>query len=306
MKKNNFSESIYASKEQLLALKKKAQMFSFGKAKLLVDVGFGEHVSPFKTKGLDFQEVRVYQPGDDVRLIDWKITAKHNKPYTKLYTDEKEQQVFVVVDMRGHMKFATKGVFKSVVVAKCAAFLSFLAENKNDKIGFCVLGDDKITCAIPQMGKETLSSFLDSLSVEGDVEKSTLEENTLLQAMVKSEQFIRRGANVFVISDFVDYNEEIETIIRRISKKATCSLIHIYDGLEKEFPKGVFPVTNGVETIFLNTKTKSFQNKYRLEFEDFVSSLLEIAKNERVGYLPLTTEDEYINMLAFYCKGGLL
>ena len=184
--------------------------------------------------------------------------------------------------------------------------MSFLAENKNDKIGFCVLGDDKITCAIPQMGKETLTSFLDSLSLEGDVEKNTLEENTLLQAMVKSEKFVRRGANVFVISDFVDCDEEVETIIQRISKKATCSLIHVYDRLEKEFPKGVFPVTNGKETIFLNAKTKSFQNKYRLEFDDFVSSLLEIAKNERVGYLPLTTEDEFINMLTFYCKGGLL
>ena len=306
MKKNNFSESIYASKEQLLDLKKKAQMFSFGKAKLLVDVGFGEHVSPFKTKGLDFQEVRIYQPGDDVRLIDWKITAKHNKPYTKLYTDEKEQQIFVIVDMRSHMKFATNGVFKSVVAAKSGAFLSFLAQNKNDKIGFCVLGDDKISCAIPQIGKEALSSFLDALGVEGDVEKYSSEEMTLFHAVSKSEKFVRRGAHVFIISDFVDYNDEIATIVRRISKKATCSLIHVYDRLEKEFPKGLFPVTNGEEIIFLNSKTKSFQKKYALEFNAFVSSLHEVAKNERVGYLPLTTEDEFINLLAFYCKGGLL
>ncbi len=306
MSKNNFSESIYASKEQLLELRKKAQLFSLNKTKLLVDVGFGEHVSPFKTKGLDFQEVRIYQPGDDIRLIDWKITAKHNKPYTKLYTDEKEQQVFILVDMRSHMKFATKGVFKSVIAAKSAAFLSFLSENKKDKLGFCVLSDQKMECAFPQMGKETLSVLLDSLSLVGRVEDGLFEEISLFQGIEKSEKFIRKGANVFVISDFLDFDEKTATQIRRISKRATCSLIHVYDLLEKKFPKGIFPVTDGSEIVSLNTKTKSFQDKYTSEFESLVLSLQELAQNERVGYMPLQTDEAFINSLAFYCKGGLL
>lgn len=306
MKKESVPESMYATKEQLLELKKKAQLFSLGKTKLLVDVGFGEHISPFKTKGLDFQEVRVYQPGDDIRLIDWKITAKHNKPYTKLYTDEKEQQVFIVADMRSHMKFATKGVFKSVIAAKCATFLSFLAENKNDKLGFCVLGDEKMDCALPQMGKETLTALLDRLSAFGQLSEDSLEKTSLFQAISKSEKFIRRGANVFILSDFSDYTEEVAASIRRISKKATCSLVHIYDRLEKSFPKGYFPVSDGKEIAMLNTKTKVFQKKYTSDFDMFVSSLQELAQNERVGYLPLVTNEEFIHSLAFYCKGGLL
>lgn len=306
MKKENVSETVYATKEQLLELKKKAQLFSMRKTKLLVDVGFGEHISPFKTKGLDFQEVRVYQPGDDIRLIDWKITAKHNKPYTKLYTDEKEQQVFIIADMRSHMKFATKGVFKSVMVAKCAAFLAFLAENKNDKLGFCVLGDEKMDCAVPQMGKESLTALLDRLSDFGQLSEDSLEQMSLLQAISKSEKFIRRGANVFILSDFSDYTEEIAASIRRISKKATCSLVHIYDGLEKSFPKGYFPVSDGKEMAILNTKSKVFQKKYTSDFDMFVASLQELAQNERVGYLPLVTNEEFIHSLAFYCKGGLL
>lgn len=306
MKKENVSETVYATKEQLLELKKKAQLFSMRKTKLLVDVGFGEHISPFKTKGLDFQEVRVYQPGDDIRLIDWKITAKHNKPYTKLYTDEKEQQVFIIADMRSHMKFATKGVFKSVMVAKCAAFLAFLAENKNDKLGFCVLGDEKMDCAVPQMGKESLTALLDRLSAFGQLSEDSLEQMSLLQAISKSEKFIRRGANVFILSDFSDYTEEIAASIRRISKKATCSLVHIYDGLEKSFPKGYFPVSDGKEMAILNTKSKGFQKKYTSDFDMFVASLQELAQNERVGYLPLVTNEEFIHSLAFYCKGGLL
>ena len=136
MKQPHFSESVYADKNVLLEMKKKAQMFSLAKNRLRADVGFGETASLFKTKGLDFQEVRVYQPGDDIRLIDWKITAKHNKPFTKLYTDEKERQVFLIVDMRSSMKFATTGVFKSVLTAECSSLISFLAENKKDKDPF--------------------------------------------------------------------------------------------------------------------------------------------------------------------------
>lgn len=306
MKKKQFSESIYASKEQLLELKKKAQLFSMGKSKLLVDVGFGEHKSPFKTKGLDFQEVRVYQPGDDIRLIDWKITAKHNKPYTKLYTDEKERQVFILADMRSHMKFATRGVFKSALVAKCAAFLSFLAENKKDKLGFCVVGDDNLECALPQSGKETLSSLLEALSLMGQIENSSLENISLAQALSKSEKFIKRGAHLFILSDFSDFNEEVSSCIKRISKKATCSLIHVYDILEKSFPKGFFSISDGEEFSLIDADNRDFQKKYAQEFEVFVSSLLELAQNERVGYLPVETDSLYINLLALYCKGGLL
>ena len=87
--------SVFANKQALIALKKKVNALKLKKSKLPALTGSGEQQSPVKTKGLDFQEVRVYQPGDDIRLIDWRITAKHNKPYTKLFTDEKERQVFM-------------------------------------------------------------------------------------------------------------------------------------------------------------------------------------------------------------------
>ena len=306
MKKTQVSESVCASKDVLFEMKKKASLFTLRKNKLMVDIGFGEHKSPFKTKGLDFQEVRVYQPGDDIRLIDWKITAKHNKPYTKLYTDEKELQVFIIADMRSHMQFATKGVFKSVLSAKSAAFIAFLAENKNDKIGFCIIQDDKIECALPQMGKETVLSFVDGLDRAGILSVGKKGEMTLLQGLNKSEKLIRRGAMVFVISDFVDFNEACETVIKRISKKATCSLVHLYDEIEKNFPKGVFPVTDGNNVLFVDSKEALFQTKYEQSYETLVDALRQMAQNERVGYLSLSTKEDFVNQLAFYCKGGLI
>ena len=154
---------VFASKQDLIGLKKKANALKLKKSKLPSLTGTGEQFSPFKTKGLDFQEVRVYQPGDDIRLIDWRITAKHNKPYTKLFTDEKEKQVFIILDIRQSMKFATQGEFKSVVGAKTAGLLSFLAINNNDKFGFTILSDEKIECAYSGSNNETLASFFEKI-----------------------------------------------------------------------------------------------------------------------------------------------
>lgn len=304
--KKTFPASVFSTKEDLISLKKKAEAFKLKKSDLPVLTGTGEHASPFKTKGLDFQEVRVYQPGDDIRLIDWRITAKHNKPYTKLFTDEKERQVFVFVDMQQSMKFATKGMFKSVVAAKTAALLSFLAINQQDKIGFTILFDNKIECFFSNGGKETIVSFFDALEEAGNPVTGETPSVSFAEGLIKSEKFIKKGALVFILSDFYQLDDEATNIITRLSKKATCSLFDIYDSIEKEFPKGVFPVSNGEEILFLNTKSKSFQKKYQTFLTEKTTKLNNLTNLKNMGYLSLNTNEDFLTKIASYCNGGLL
>ena len=113
--------------KDLIALKARAEAFILPATGKKATVGFGSTYSPFKSRGLDFQEVRVYQPGDDIRQIDWHVTAKYGKPFTKLYTEEKERTIFFVVDLRSNMHFATHGDFKHVIAARMAAFMAFIA-----------------------------------------------------------------------------------------------------------------------------------------------------------------------------------
>ena len=307
MKTKHLSEAVFVDKTTLLKLKQKAQNFFIQQSRLPVDVGLGDSVSPFKTKGLDFQEVRVYQPGDDIRFIDWRITAKQNKPYTKLYTDEKERQIFILADMRTSMKFATKGVFKSVIVAKSAALLSFLAENKNDKIGFAILGSDKTESAFSQSGAESGRALIEGLEAYGTLENETInEEQTLLQTLTTSERLIRKGSMVFVLSDFSDMNEECSAIIKRIARKSVCSLVHIYDILEKEFPKGVFPISDGETISYIDVSSSTLQKRYKEIFNQRVEFLHSLSKSENVGYLPLKTTDDFMKKIIHYCKGGLV
>ncbi|MBO7244139.1 MAG: DUF58 domain-containing protein [Alphaproteobacteria bacterium] len=298
--------SVFANKKDLIDLKKKANAFKLKKNKIPVLSGTGEHLSPFKTKGLDFQEVRIYQPGDDIRLIDWRITAKHNKPYTKLFTDEKERQVFLFIDMQQSMKFATQGEFKSVIAAKTGALLSFLGINHHDNLGFTVLSDDKLECAFSGSNSETLTSLLEALEESGNpiyTKESTIPFN---QAFLKMEKLIKKGALVFILSDFLHIDDETKKIITRLSKKTTLALLHIYDKIEKEFPHQLLSVTNGEKILFLNGKQKSFQKKYQSLFKKRTEELIELTKNPNIGYLPLSTEEEYLLKVASFCQGGLL
>ena len=109
------SAFVYADLDHLLRLKKQALRFQLKETNRKAYTGQGYTKSPFKSKGLDFQEVRAYQPGDDIRQIDWRVTAKYGKPFTKLYTDEKERQVFLICDMRSRMKFASRGRFNRLL-----------------------------------------------------------------------------------------------------------------------------------------------------------------------------------------------
>lgn len=304
MKKAHTQNAVFADLQALLDIKKKVHALQFAPTRPLTDMGFGEMKSPFKTKGLDFQEVRSYQPGDDIRQIDWRITAKHDKPFTKLYTDEKERQLFLLCDMRTRMKFASRGYFKSVLAAQTAAFLAFVAENKNDRIGFVLMRAHLIENAQALLGHEPVVSLLHSLSNASDPKQTETDEITLTQGLLQTEQSVRRGALIFIISDFSDLDQSSIEIIRRLSLKNTCSLIHIYDELETKLPSGYFPVTNGQEVRFLDTTTPTFKSAYQSEFEHLKYQLQQLVQNYQIGYLPLDTQAPIFKRLAAYCQGG--
>lgn len=283
---------VQADVSDLLEIKKRVARFTLRDTNKKAFVGFGQAKSPFKSKGLDFQEVRVYQPGDDIRQIDWRVTAKYGKPFTKLYTDEKERQVFLICDMRSGMKFASRGAFKSVWCARIAAMIAFLAQNRQDRLGFGILTAQAFESGNLFGAKEILNGLLRRLSAVSD--PNDLKEDTfsLTGALQKADPFIKSGSLIFILSDFSDWDQGAENILGRWVQKSTCGLIHIYDPLEKTFPKGFFPISDGKEIYALNASDTRFLKAFNDLFEKREKALRASASRLNIGYAQVQTDED--------------
>lgn len=294
---------VQAKFDDLVSLKRRA-VSPLMKTPQMSYTGFGETKSPFKTKGLDFQEVRAYQPGDDIRLIDWRVTAKYGKPFTKLYTDEKERLVYFICDMRTRMKFASSGAFKSVWVARIAAFLAYMAQNRGDKIAATVLTSDMLDTIALAGDNGAVLSLIRTLENASDPAEMKPDQLSLAQALSVSVPFIQSGSIIFILSDFSDWDEACEKIVRRWSRKATCALIQIYDALEEHLPDGIFPISNGYDISFLNTEKTSFKNTYEKAFQALQEKLSAVVQTYQLGFLPVRTDWDGIELAEAYCRGG--
>ncbi len=295
--------AVFAAVDELLALRGKVGGLMLSATRRPAYSGAGTTRSPFRTRGLDFQEVRAYQAGDDIRQIDWRVTAKYGKPFTKLYTDEKERDVFVICDMRPGMKFASNGRFKSVVAARVAMFLSFLALKKGDRLGFALLTAAGLEIVPPETGETVVVSLARALSAASDPTVTTTGAATLTDALKTAKKHVKRGGILFVLSDFTDLTTAAAKHFAALTDQKTVSLIHIYDDIEADMPAGVYPITDGSETAFLDMRANG--QKYRADFEKIQASITATAQKYQTGYMTIKTTDADLERIASFVKGGL-
>ncbi|MBP5344400.1 MAG: DUF58 domain-containing protein [Alphaproteobacteria bacterium] len=300
MGKQSYS-SVEIRLKDLLALKQQAEILSVPQTKKNVYTGVGDMPSPFKSRGLDFQEVRVYQPGDDIRQIDWRVTAKYGKPFTKLYTEEKDRCLFFVCDLRSNMHFASHGDFKSVIVARITAFLAFMAAHKNDRIGAVLLTDEGLHIVPVEKSDTHLMELLHGL-VEPTA--NTHVESSLYSAFKQLGQLLPSGSFIFVLSDFCDWDEKAKKELAHFSIKNTILLCPVYDALETQLPKGKFTFSDGEKQLTLDTAKAAFQKKFSNVWAQRMHQLQVAASGQGWGLMPVDTDSDYLALLTHYCMRG--
>ena len=300
MGKQSYS-SVEIRLKDLLALKQQAEVLSVPQTKKNVYTGVGDVPSPFKSRGLDFQEVRVYQPGDDIRQIDWRVTAKYGKPFTKLYAEEKDRCLFFICDLRSGMHFASHGDFKSVIVSRITAFLAFMAAHKGDRIGAILLTDDGLHVMPADKSDMHVTELLHGL-VEPKVNLHT--EGTLHSVLKQLGQLLPSGSFLFILSDFYDWDEKIKKELSRFSIKNTVLLCPVYDLLETQLPKGVFTFSDGKKELTLDTSKAGFQKKFSNTWTQRMHYIQQAAGGQGWGLLPVHTNSDYLDILTQYCLQG--
>ena len=255
----------------------------------------GGYVSRFKGRGMEFDEARLYQPGDDIRSIDWRVTARTGKTHTKVFCEERERPVFISVDNRPAMQFATRGVFKSVQAAKIAALLAWTAQHRGDRIGGQLFTDSSCQELKPQNGKHAVLRFFNAL-LKASV--NTELEMTLEHALARLVQHARPGSLVYIISDFRGINQKSENHLAKLSRHCDVVLIQVFDPLESHLPaKGRYRFTDEQRDAVIDTGDKKRILSYQQRYQDRLDYLQQIANRTGLRFLQCSTADDPLEVL---------
>ncbi|MFI2741512.1 DUF58 domain-containing protein [Zhouia sp. PK063] len=259
----------------------------------------GEYHSTFKGRGMTFSEVRQYQFGDDVRSIDWNVTARYNEPYVKVFEEERELTMMLLVDISGSELFGTAHQFKKDVITEIAATLAFSATQNNDKIGL-ILFTDKIELYIPpKKGKSHVLRIIREL-LEFE---STSKETNITEALKFLSNVMKKKAIVFMLSDFIGDN--FEHTLKIASKKHDVTGIRVYDEKEEAIPNLGMVQMEDAETgelVLVNTQSKAVRTGYAAHYKERVAYYQNTFTKCGSGVISSRVDESYVKKLLGYFK----
>ena len=270
------------------------------KTKRLSDHIFGgEYQSTFKGRGMAFSEVRQYQYGDDVRAIDWNVTARNNDTYIKVFEEERELTMMLIIDISGSNFFGSKSIFKNEYVTELAATLAFSATKNNDKVGLILFSDNVELYIPPKKGKSHVLRIIREL-----LEFKSKSKKTDINFPLKFVSNILKNRSIaFIISDFI--SKDYSNSLKIFSSKHDVTGIRIYDQTEEIIPNlGVIDINDNEtgQRLTVNTGSKMVRKKYA---EYYNSKRMEFTENFKMsgsGIIECNTQDDYQKKLLKYFK----
>lgn len=261
----------------------------------------GAERTRFRGRGMDFEEVRLYQAGDDVRSIDWRVTARTQVPHTKLYREERERPVFVLVDQRAPMFFGSQRCFKSVLAAHIAANLAWAALNNSDRIGGLIFGDTAQRDIRPRRSKHAVLELLHQLQEFNQQLQSPIAapNGKSLSALLNDARRIAKpGCALFIVSDFHDYDQNCEQQLFELARHTDVTLIHVFDPLEKQLQSNArLTVSDGTARLQLPTDETRFQQAYQIAYSSRLEFLTRSTKRLAIPLLSYATTDNLQQLL---------
>lgn len=259
----------------------------------------GEYHSTFKGKGMTFSEVRQYQFGDDVRSIDWNVTARYNEPFVKVFEEERELTMMLVVDISGSELFGTTSSFKKEIIVEISATLAFSAMQNNDKVGLILFSDQVELFIPPKKGKSHVLRIIRELLEFTPKSKKTNLSHTLKYLT----NVMKKRAIVFVLSDFI--TEDYKQTLRIVGKKHDVTGIRIYDPKEETIPNLGMVQMQDAETGTLqlvNTQSKKVRTAYAEEYRQRVAYFQDAFAKSGCGVLSCRVDESYVKKLLGYFK----
>lgn len=280
-------------------LLKKVRKIEIKTKRLSNHVFGGEYHSTFKGRGMTFSEVRSYQFGDDVRSIDWNVTARYNEPFVKVFEEERELTMMLVVDVSGSELFGTKQQFKREIITEIAATLAFSATQNNDKIGLLLFSDQMELFIPPKKGRSHVLRIIRELLEFEPKGKRT----DLVEALKYVSSVMKKKAIIFVLSDFMA--DGYQQTLKILSGKHDVTGIRIYDEREEEIPNlGLVQMLDAEtgEMMMVNTGAKSVRIAYAKYFREREDYFKDSFNKSGAGTISTRVDEGYVKKLLGYFK----
>jgi len=256
----------------------------------------GQYLSSFKGRGMEFDETRPYAQGDDVRHLDWRVTARTGKPHTKLFREERERPVFLSVDYRASMFFATRGMFKSAMAARLAALIAWSARRHGDRVGGQIFSEGGGVELKPEHWQKAVLRLLKAL-VDRSVPASEAHPETALEeALVRLPRHARPGSLAFVFSDFRHLNAAGEAAISRLARHCDGVLVLLFDPLEEALPLGRHRYAAAERELVVDADQRTAA-EHNLRFRSRYEQVKRLADRHGLRFVSSATTDDPLLVL---------
>lgn len=284
---------VYVSTEALIGLRSAGEGLKL-KTGRIASRQAGQYLSRFKGRGMEFDEARVYQAGDDVRSLDWRVTARTGIPHTKLFREERERTVLTWVDMRPSMFFATQGAFKSVLAARAAAIIAWSANKRGDRLGGLVFTAEQHHEIRPKRGKAAVLQTLKHLSQASKWQSQHNElEPDAGKALGRLRRVAKPGSLIFLFSDFRNLGEQAESHLIHLARHNDLVMFYIHDPLEEKLPvAGDYRVAWGERNALFNAASRSNRDQYQQRYRQHRDYLETLCRFPGVSFIECATHQD--------------
>lgn len=287
-----FAQGIEISPAELIRARPDRALTGFAPGGRVSTHMWGANRSIFHGRGMEYAESRAYQPGDDIRTIDWRLTARSNEVHTKLFHEERERPVYLLLDLRQMMQFGTKVRFKSHLAVEIAAMLAWVALDGGDRIGGFILTQNGMAEFPAARTRNAMLAFLHAASEATRIDQPAGAEVALYTALRKLRHVCRPGTLAFVISDFADHDAHVETELRRLSHRAHVTMISVHDPLDAQLPPRGGRLSDGSAVLAISRMSGAEIDRHARAFADRHAALRALAHKAGMVWHTITTSQD--------------
>jgi uncharacterized protein (DUF58 family) len=285
---------VYADLDELVRLRYKATGFSFLPRQPVHSILSGQHSSRLRGRGLNFEELRHYLPGDDTRNIDWKVTARTREPYVRVYTEEKDRTVWLLVDQRMSMFFGSRWKMKSVTAAEAAAVAAWRVLSAGDRVGALIYDDEDMVVVPPHRSQERVMQILKKIMEKNHALNAGSQvkpgPHMLNRALQRVAALARHDCLICLIGDGTGIDADTRKYVTRLTEHNDVLSVFIHDPLEQEIPEaGRLAFSDGSKQIEFNTAEKGLREAYARDFQQRIERMKSTSRKHSIPLLPIHT-----------------